>query len=168
LSGHMMQEAEQAIADAIPKKAFSMLCVDDDANDILLLRKALKAAAFAGSASFVLDGQEAIEWLEDEGSLSPPDLILLDLKMPRRNGFELLQWLRARNEHRAVPVVIFTTSSHSEDIVRAYDLGADLFLVKPLGYGELMKLARALSQTLEESDFSFALLMETSAFRRRL
>lgn len=143
----------------------SILSVDDDENDILLLQAALKAAGYSGAIEFAADGQEAIEFLDQTDTPGSLDLVLLDLNMPRRNGFECLQWMRSRTKYRSLPVAMFTTSSHPEEISKAYELGADLFLVKPLTYDELLLVAQALGDALEENDRSFSFLKSTSAFR---
>ncbi len=143
----------------------SILNIDDDENDILLLRSALKGVGYDGEVAFASDGQEAIEYLDRVADPETLDLILLDLKMPRRNGFECLQWLRSREEFRKLPVAIFTTSSHPDEVRKAYDLGADLFLVKPLTYDELLEIARALGTEVQSGSRKFPLLRKTSAFR---
>lgn len=162
-----MIEAEEAITAAPPGKLISLLSVDDDANDILLLQVALKAAGFPGAIDFATDGQEAIEFLDRSGSAPTPDLVLLDLKMPRRNGFECLEWIRAHKKHRSLQVAIFTTSSNPADISKAYQLGADLFLVKPLAYDGLVSLVQVLGKALVEGDSAFSHLKKTPAFRPR-
>jgi DNA-binding response OmpR family regulator len=73
-----------------------------------------------------------------------PRLVLLDLKMPRLSGFDVLSWLRGEESFRELPVVILTSSSHESDIKRAYDLGAHSYLVKPVGFDALVELAKSL------------------------
>lgn len=150
-----------------PRKPIRIFCVDDEANDILLLQRALKAVGFTGVIEFATDGQEAIEVLEGTRTDAGPDLVLLDLKMPRRNGFECLQWLRPHDDYNSVRVAVFTTSSHPDDISKAYSLGADLFLVKPLAFEDLIQLARALGEALEDGDAGFSGVKASPAFRPR-
>lgn len=160
-----MTEEENRPSSKSPRQPIRIFCVDDEANDILLLQRALKATGFSGVIDFATDGQEAIELLEESECLPTPDLVLLDLKMPRRNGFECLEWLRPQKDYRSVRVAMFTTSNHPDDIRKAYELGADLFLVKPLAYEDLVNLARALGQALEAGDNAFSPVKASPAFR---
>lgn len=152
---------------AIVQVLRTIFSVDDDENDNLLLQAALNAAGFDGTLEFAADGEEAIQLLSRSDRIAPPDVVLLDLNMPRRDGFECLKWLRSREELRSVPVAMFTTSSHPEEVAKAYDLGADLFLVKPLTYDDLLDLACALGDCIRVNDRAFSRLRETSAFRDR-
>jgi CheY-like chemotaxis protein len=99
----------------------------------------------------VCDGVEAIEYLRGTGQYADraryplPGLMLLDLKLPRRSGHEVLAWLRQEPAVRRLPVAILTSSRESSDIERAYDLGANSYLVKPTGPGALLRLVEALS-----------------------
>jgi CheY-like chemotaxis protein len=96
------------------------------------------------------DGDEAMAYLQGEDKFADrqrhplPSLVLLDLKMPRLNGFEVLSWLRQQEPFRRVPVVVLTSSNHQVDVKRAYDLGANSYLIKPVGFEALMEVARAI------------------------
>src|SRR5262245_8665227 len=101
------------------------------------MQRAFRKANLSCPLHIAKDGQEAIEYLTHQGEFSdatrypPPTLLLLDLKMPRKNGFETLQWLRQQPELKRIVAVILTSSSEAADINRAYDLGANSYLVKP-------------------------------------
>lgn len=123
-----------------------ILLVEDDYNDVLLIQRAFRKAGMRLSISTVSDGDEAIAYLTQTGQYSDreryplPDLILLDLKLPRRSGLEVLEWLRQQPQLKRLLVVILTASQESSDLERAYDLGTNSYLVKPLDFKELVKL----------------------------
>lgn len=142
-----------------------VLSVDDDDNDAFLLRTACKARGFGGVLEFAMDGQEAIQYLERVGEHSKPDLVLLDLKMPRLDGVEVLQWIRRQKGLEDMPVAMFTSSSRPEDIRRAYAGGANVYLIKPSTYDELMDFVMALRKSLEAEEGDLQLLATTPAFR---
>ena len=118
----------------------TLLIVEDDDNDFLFLERALANENLEANIQRACDGDEAIEYLCGEkhfadGEANPPaDLIVLDLKMPRKNGFEVLAWLREHSEFESLPVVIFSSSEEPADVEKAYDLGAKGYLVKPSSY----------------------------------
>jgi CheY-like chemotaxis protein len=121
-----------------------VLHIDDDANDAELLRLASQSAQKRFSLHIVEDGEEAIAYLSGSGIYSDrqryqaPTLILLDLKMPRINGLELLRWIRERSEWANVPVVVLSGSQMQEDRHCAYTAGANAYIVKPLGFEALV------------------------------
>ena len=131
-----------------------VLNVDDNLDDVLLLRRACRRAESQFDVHFVEDGELAIDYLLGRGEYKDrvkhplPTLILLDLKMPRKTGFEVLAWLRANAEFRNIPVAIFSSSTNSDDIRRAMDTGADCYLAKPLDYETLIALMRRLNDVL--------------------
>jgi CheY-like chemotaxis protein len=117
-------------------KEWIVLLVDDDPNDVLLIRRAFSKSSFATSLHSVHDGEEAMHYLQglepyrDRVRYPLPCLILLDLKMPRLDGFEVLQWLRGQPKLRHLPVVVLSSSNAIVDVNRAYELGAKSCLVK--------------------------------------
>jgi CheY-like chemotaxis protein len=125
-----------------------VLIAEDDPSDVFLLRRAFSAAGVSASLHFVRDGQEAIDYLGGEANYSDrnefplPDLMLLDLKMPRLNGFDVLEWLRQQPGLKRLLVTILTSSDQARDIDRAYDLGANSYLLKPHGTTELAELVQ--------------------------
>lgn len=130
---------------------FTVLHVEDDPNDVLLLQRAFKKINPQVQIRAVSDGDKAVAYLSggegyEEASANPaPNLVLLDLKMPRKSGLEVLAWIRSEGDLRRVPVLIFTSSKHDQDINRAYELGANSYLVKPVGFDALMEMVRTIN-----------------------
>lgn len=128
----------------------NILHVEDDPNDALLFQHACRKAGITFEVQSVNDGDQAIAYLRgldkfgDRVKHPFPNLILLDLKMPRLNGFDVLAWLRKEGEFKSIPVIILTSSNHETDIKRAYDLGANSYLVKPVGFDALVEVARTI------------------------
>ncbi len=125
----------------------TILSVDDSAEDASLLRAALQEGRLDCALRSAVSVDEAVEYLQGQGAhrdrkASPfPDLVLLDIQMPGKDGFALLSWIRGQTAdwHR-LPVVMLTTGHNYEEIRRAYDLGANSFLVKPADFDELSKM----------------------------
>jgi two-component system, chemotaxis family, response regulator Rcp1 len=118
------------------KGSHELLIVDDNPADIALAREALNACAYSGRISSVGDGAEAeaLAFLGRRGNYAnaiTPDLVLLDLNLPKRGGLAVLAAIRANPELRRIPVVIFSTSQLGPDIARSYELGANCYLAKP-------------------------------------
>lgn len=128
----------------------TILVAEDDPDDAFMLRRAFTTANIANPVVFVSDGDEAIAYLAGTGRYADRDLhplpvvILLDLKMPRRSGFEVLEWLRAQPRVGRLPVVVLTSSRESRDVTRAYELGANSYLVKPSSPDDLIATVRGL------------------------
>ncbi len=124
-----------------------LLHVEDDPNDVLLLQRAFRKANLPIAIQAVSDGDKAVAYLAGRDEYSDrekfpfPALVLLDLKMPRKSGLEVLAWMRSEAKLRRVVVVIFTSSKHDGDVDRAYDLGANSYLVKPVGFDRLLEIA---------------------------
>jgi CheY-like chemotaxis protein len=130
-------------------RAITILLADDDEDDRLMTRDALRDARLHNELRTVIDGVELLQYLRREGkfaepSSSPrPGMILLDLNMPRMDGREALGEIKQDPELRSIPVVILTTSKAEEDVIRSYDLGVNSFITKPvtfLGLVEVMKV----------------------------
>ncbi len=128
----------------------SVLLAEDDELDVLLLRRALKQAGMEYPLHVVRDGQEAIEFLgQKRGPLDRlPTLVILDLKMPRRDGIDVLRWMREQPILCGIPVIIFSSSGHPGDVEQAYELGANGFVVKPPSIMERLDFARFVLQWL--------------------
>jgi len=129
-------------------QAGPVLVVEDDPNAVLLLDRALHRVGLQIPVVVVRDGDEAVEYLSgrgrfgDRGKFPLPCLILLDLKLPRKSGFEVLEWLRAQPDLEKTSVVVMTSSSHPADRKRAFELRAAAYLVKPIGFTELVAMAK--------------------------
>jgi CheY-like chemotaxis protein len=116
------------------RKPVEILLVEDDPADIHMVEEGLREAAVPNNLNVVRDGVEALAYLRGEGpygSALVPDLILLDLKMPKKGGLEVLAEVKADSILRRIPVIVLTTSDAPDDILRAYDLQASLYVTKP-------------------------------------
>src|SRR5262245_14524731 len=133
-------------------KTPTTLIAEDDPADSSLLQWALNQADVKASVNFVRDGIEVLEYLQDRNR--PVQLLVLDLKMPRMGGFEVLEWLRSHPEFRPARVVILSGSFSGQDIRRAGAFGVDHYMVKPTNSAELVGMAKRIEQycpTLEET-----------------
>lgn len=132
-----------------PESAIILL-VEDREDDVILIRKAFSKAGLMNPLYIVRDGEEAVAYLAGEGAFSNrneyplPEIILLDLKMPKLDGFEVLQWIRGQPGIRGLPVIVLTSSEEMKDVNRAYSLGANSFMVKPLDFENTAQLAKTL------------------------
>ena len=120
-----------------------ILLVDDDPGDVRLTLEALKRSKLYSSIDHVENGEEALAYLRQEGKYanSPrPDLILLDLNMPRKDGRETLEDIKQDPKLHLIPVVVLTTSSSEADILKSYDLGANCYITKPVDLTQFMKV----------------------------
>jgi CheY-like chemotaxis protein len=130
--------------------AGTILVVEDDSTDVLLLRRAFDKAGVTDPLQAVSDGEQAMAYLAGEGDYADrerhplPSLIILDIVLPRRSGFDVLAWIRQQPGLRSLPVIMFTSSGHPADISRAYDAGANAYHVKPSGFQELLDFVEAL------------------------
>ncbi len=123
-----------------------ILLAEDDENDIFLMRRAFERAAIPNSLLVVRNGQEVIDYLSGVGQFADrakhplPGVLLLDLKMPWMDGFDVLKWLRSRSEFDTLPVVVLTSSKLQADVDRSRQLGVYDYRVKPQGFEDLVKL----------------------------
>ena len=135
-------------------RQFTVLLVEDDLNDIFLVKRSFKIARVRNPLQVVTDGQEAIQYLCGEGRYADrevyplPKLIVMDIKMPRRSGFEVLEFVKAGSSHllRRIPIVIVSSSDNPADINRAYELGANAYMVKPVDYRAVEHLFNSITQ----------------------
>ena len=131
-------------------KERAILLVEDNPDDELLMRRALAKNDVAGEVVVAHDGVEALEYLFSSGSYAGrpadamPRLILLDLKLPRLNGFEVLQRVRADERTRLLPVVILTSSRERRDVLEGYGLGANSYVRKPVDFEQFLKVVEQL------------------------
>ena len=127
-----------------------ILLADDLDDDILLIKRAFRKGKITNPLQVVRDGEEAIAYLKGEGKYANraeyplPDLMLLDLKMPRIDGFEVLRWIRQQPGLKALRVVVLTSSEDIRDVNQAYRLGANSFLVKPLEFEHFVETGKFL------------------------
>jgi CheY-like chemotaxis protein len=127
-----------------------MLVAEDREDDVQIFKMALARAKVNLPVQFVANGEEAIHYLQGEGRFANrdkypmPRVLLLDLSMPLRNGFDVLEWLRLQPGLRRLLVVVFTSSDLAEDVNRAFDLGANSYLVKPSRFDKLEEIVRRL------------------------
>ena len=126
-----------------------ILLAEDDENDVLMFRRAFRQLGITAPVQLVSNGDEAIAYLRGIGRFSDraefplPDIFLLDLKMPRKDGFEVLQWLGGQRHLSSIRIVVLTTSHDTYDINRAYSLGAASFLVKPIDFQDFRNAMNA-------------------------
>ena len=122
-----------------------VLLVEDDAGDVLLIREAFEHNKVHNSLEVVSDGVEAIAYLRREGeheNARRPDLVLLDLNLPRKDGREVLAEIKSDPALRSIPVVVLTTSKAEEDILRSYDLHANAYVTKPVDFDRFIEVVR--------------------------
>jgi CheY-like chemotaxis protein len=126
-----------------------ILLVEDDAKDVELILEALKENKLANQVSVVRDGVEALEYLRCEGKYTErknknPAVILLDIKMPRMDGFEVLKAIRSDDNLKLIPVVMLTSSREESDLIKSYELGINAYVVKPVDFKEFIDAVKPL------------------------
>jgi CheY-like chemotaxis protein len=145
----MQRESER------PGRPITILMADDDEDDRDLTRDALESADYVEQMKFVADGQELVDYLRGDGQYASPQtpaerpqpsIILLDLNMPRKDGREALAEIKGDEELRHIPVVVLTTSSDEMDVRRAYDLGANSYITKPVTGSKLESMLDRLAE----------------------
>lgn len=129
-----------------------ILIADDDADDRLLIKEAFEESEWKNPLHFVQDGVELLDYLfrrdkfADLAGEPLPDLILLDLNMPRKNGIEALEEIKSEERLKSIPIIVFTTSKAEEDILRSYNLGVNSFITKPVSFDLLVELTKSLAK----------------------
>ena len=137
----------------------TILLVDDSTEDIFLMRTAFEKAEFNSQLQEVHSGEEAIAYLKGEGAYGDrnkhplPSVMLLDLNMPMKNGFDVLSWVRSQPEFKRLSITILTASMRPEDVERAFDLGANSYLVKPSNLDALASMIRCLRDWIQINHF---------------
>jgi CheY-like chemotaxis protein len=130
---------------------FPILLVEDSPDDALLIQRAFRKANMANPVQLVRDGEEAVAYLsgappwDDRAQFPLPVFMLLDLKLPRRSGLEVLAWVRQESTVKRLPVVVLTSSRESMDVNRAYDLGVNSYLTKPVGFEALLEMVKSVN-----------------------
>lgn len=128
-------------------KIVEILLVEDSPSDAALTVQALKEGKFTNKLYRVKDGVEAMEYLKHKGQFANaarPDLILLDLNLPRKDGREVLAELKADKELKTIPVVVLTTSASEVDIMHSYELHANCYITKPVDFGQFEKVVKSI------------------------
>jgi two-component system, chemotaxis family, response regulator Rcp1 len=128
-------------------RPIEVLLVEDNPGDVRLTREALKEGKVRNNLHVVADGVEAIAFLKKQGPFAGavrPDVILLDLNLPRKDGREVLEEIKADASLRHIPVVILTSSQAEQDIVRAYDLHANCYVTKPVDFEQFITVVRSI------------------------
>jgi len=127
-----------------------ILQVEDEANEVFLLQRAFAQAGITNPVQVASDGQMAIDYLNGSGRFADrarfpvPGLLLLDLKLPRRSGREVLEWIRTQPRLNKLIVIILTSARYVGDVSLAYELGAKSFIIKPSDFSEYLEIARLL------------------------
>ena len=126
----------------------NILLVEDNPNDVEITRRALDRGQVKNSLTVARDGQEALDILFScrDGEATRPGLILLDLNLPKVDGREVLEKVKADPDLRRIPVIVLTTSTREEDIVRTYELGVNTFITKPVRFEDFMKVVATIEQ----------------------
>ena len=138
------------------KHQAAVLLVEDDSNDVLLLQRALRRAHLSPRLVIVPDGEEAIRYLQGTGTFSDrqqfptPSVILLDLRLPRRHGFEVLEWVHRDAHFKHLPVVVISSSDQGRDVQLACDLGAIAYIRKTSSFEPLVNKLQQLLEPKEE------------------
>lgn len=128
---------------------FEVLLVEDDPGDIELTRSALKQNKLKISLSVAEDGEQALDFLRRKGKYANaprPDLILLDLNMPRKDGREVLAEIKKDESLKTIPVVVLTTSNADTDVIKSYELGCNCYATKPVGFKEFCGIIKEIEE----------------------
>ncbi len=146
-----MNKEKIEMSEAPPEetcKRVNILLAEDNEDDVVIIKQVFKSAALINIVDVVCDGQETLSYLRREGpyqNYPHPDLLMLDINMPRKNGFEVLEEIKRDPELRSLPVVMLTSSEREQDILQAYDRGACTYLVKPMSYQNFVQIAKTFS-----------------------
>jgi CheY-like chemotaxis protein len=133
------------LTDSTPVRPIEVLLVEDDEGDVLMTREALAEGKVINRLNVVNDGVEAVEYLRRDGKYaeaSRPDLILLDLNLPKKDGRQVLEEVKADDSLRRIPVIVLTTSAADEDVLRSYDLHANAYVTKPVDFDRFVEVIR--------------------------
>ncbi|HKH04666.1 MAG TPA: response regulator [Acidimicrobiales bacterium] len=133
------------LTETTPVRPIEVLLVEDDEGDVLMTREALAEGKVINRLNVVNDGVEVLEYLRRNGKYaeaSRPDLILLDLNLPKKDGRQVLEEVKADDSLRRIPVIVLTTSAADEDVLRSYDLHANAYVTKPVDFDRFVEVIR--------------------------
>ncbi len=133
--------------DEMVGKEIDILLIEDNPGDIRLTKEALRECKMHNTLTTIQDGEEAMQYLfnGEEGKQPNPDLILLDLNLPRVNGRQILKAIKSDDHLKRIPVVILTTSEAEEDILKTYDLHANCYITKPVDLNQFIRVIRSIN-----------------------
>ena len=137
-------------------KAVEILLIEDNPGDVRLTVEALKESKIINNLNVVYDGIEALSYLQKEGIYKDkprPDLIILDLNLPKKDGREVLGEIKSEDSLKQIPIVILTTSEAEEDIIKSYELHANCYITKPVNMEQFIKVVKSIG------DFWFSIVM---------
>lgn len=129
-----------------------VLIAEDNPEDAMLMRKAIAKAGIRAQVRVLTDGEQVLLYLEGRGAYANheanpmPSLVILDLKMPRKSGFEVLEWLQEHQEYSVVPTIVMSASGIENDVRKAYHLGANTFFVKPTTFDQLVATMKSVAE----------------------
>ncbi|MCU1594188.1 MAG: response regulator receiver protein [Frankiales bacterium] len=135
------------MSDEAPVNPIEVLLVEDDPGDVLMTQEAFHDYKIANNLNVVTNGEDAISYLRKQGAFADvvtPDLVLLDLNLPRRDGREVLREVKGDPELRRIPIVVLTTSDAEADVLGSYDLHANAFVRKPVDFEQFVAAIRAI------------------------
>lgn len=127
-------------------KTVNILLAEDNEGDIFLTRKAFEKANFSHEIHIAKDGEEALDFVFQRGNFAVkprPDIIFLDMNMPKKDGKEVLREIKENESLRRIPVIVLTSSKAEQDVLKAYDLHANSYMVKPLDLGKFQETVQA-------------------------
>jgi CheY-like chemotaxis protein len=133
------------LTETQPVRPIEVLLVEDDEGDVLMTREALAEGKVLNRLNVVNDGVEAVAYLRREGAYdgaTRPDLILLDLNLPKKDGRQVLEEVKADEDLRRIPVIVLTTSAADEDVLRSYNLHANAYVTKPVDFDRFVDVIR--------------------------
>jgi CheY-like chemotaxis protein len=131
------------------KPTMTILIADDDADDRMFLEQAMRQNGYDQGIQFVEDGEDLMDYLRRQGRYNDmnapwPNMLILDLNMPRKNGFQALSEIKDDPKLRRLPVIVMTTSSADEDVIKTYNLGVNSFVTKPFNFNRLVEMVGTL------------------------
>jgi chemotaxis family two-component system response regulator Rcp1 len=130
-------------------RVIEILLVEDNPGDVRLTREALREGKVLNNLNVVTDGQEAVEFLRREGEYGDvprPDLILLDLNLPKKDGREVLAEIKADESLRRIPIVVLTTSQAEKDVIQTYNLGVNCYITKPVDLDQFIYVVKSIEE----------------------